>query len=335
MDVLAAAAISRATKANTEAVKANAAVAPVGYGDSNYSYIPQFEKKQGDPIYTAQTAGIVSIYWFRVIKVEGLIPNPKGKYYATFSTNHNTRGGIHLAYSDNPLGPFTKHGEIYVDTVVGNSTETPFVVWNEKENLFYMYYQQSGAGINQSTLLATSPDMLTWTRYGIVLDKPPGYPGDGHTGYFAVFRFGGLWVGFSVMGGGDYGRKAISYSYDGKRWYSDPNAMLGGNDATLTVGENFSRSNAGLFEYRGNLWWLGMLSAYASGGETTVAVPAIGMISPDLRQLLYRPVQVMPLPTLPWETTNMQSMAVSVLDGKVYIYYNTDNNVGVAYQVGV
>lgn len=320
-----------ARKAAASAKTANEGVAPYGFGAQVETYLPKFTKLNGQPIFTAAMSGKSSIYWFRVIKVDGLIPNALGKYYATFSTNHNARGGIGLAYADDPKGPFKNYGEIYVDTVVGDSTETPFVIYNEKERLFYMYYQQSGAGINQSTLLATSPNMINWTRIGIVLDKPDGYPGDGHTGYFAVFKFAEKWIGYSVMGGGDYGRKVISYSNDGKFWYSDPRAMLGGNDATLSYGENFSRSNAGLFMYRGQMWWLGMMSAYASGGVTTVARPAIARISPDLRQLLHRPIDLVPFPTLPWETTNMQSMMVSVLDGNIYVYYNTDNNVGLVH----
>ncbi|MEO2212102.1 hypothetical protein ABGV40_14765 [Paenibacillus amylolyticus] len=318
------------------AAKANQGLAPYGFAEheSRSSYIPQFTKKMGDPIYTATMAGTNSMYWFRAIKVEGIISNPLGKYYATYSTNHDAVGGIGLAYSDSPLGPWKRHGRVYLDTVVGDSTETPFVVYNDKEQLFYMYYQQSGAGINQSTLLATSPDMINWTRFGIVLDKPFGFPGDGHTGYFAVFKFGEKWIGYSVLGGGDFGRKGIWYSHDGKKWLADPRTMLGGNDATLTSGENFSRSNAGIFMYKGNLWWLGMMSAYASGGVATVARPAIALISPDLRQLLHRPMDIN-FPALPWETTNMQSMMVSVIDGVVYLYYNTDKNVGVAYSVEV
>lgn len=331
MDIFAAAALSKANKAN-------AGIAPYGFAEtkSRDDSTLKFVKLEGDPIYTAQKAGLISMYWFRPIEVGHIIPNAMGRFYATYSTNHNTRGGIGLAYANDPKGPWTKHGEVYVDTVVGNSTETPFVVYNEDVGLFYMYYQQSGAGINQSTMLATSPDMLTWTRVSrIILDKPFGFPGDGHTGYFAVARFAGKWVGWSVMGGGDFGRKAIWYSNDGLYWLAHPDPMLGGNDATLNSVENFSRSNAGLFEYKGKLWWVGMLSAYASGGETTVARPAMAQISTDLRQLISKPKLIMELPTLPWETTNMQSMSVVVFDGIVYIYYNTDTNVGLAYSVGV
>jgi len=318
------------------AMKANRAVAPYDYCDaeSRRMYTPQFDKKMDNPIYTAAMAGLQSIYWFRAIKVKGLIPDAKADYYATYSTNHNRTGGIGLAYSNSPTGPWTKHGQVYLDTVVGNSTETPFVIWNDVEQLFFMYYQQNGLGINQSTALATSVDMINWTRVGLILDKPPGFPGDGHTGYFSCFRNGGKWIGFSVMGGGDFGRKCIWYSHDGRSWLADPRALMGGNDATLTAGENISRPNAGVFMYKGSMWWLGMLSAYASGGVTTVARPAIAKISADFRQLLDKPTDIY-FPALNWETTNMQSLMVSVMDGVVYVYYNTDHNIGVAYSVGV
>ncbi|PQP80446.1 hypothetical protein C0Q44_27060 [Paenibacillus sp. PCH8] len=160
--------------------------------------------------------------------MKGLIPDAKADYYATYSTNHNRIGGIGLAYSNSPTGPWTKHGQVYLDTVVGNSTETPFVIWNDEEQLFFMYYQQNGLGINQSTALATSVDMINWTRVGLILDKPPGFPGDGHTGYFSCFRNGGKWIGFSVMGGGDFGRKCIWHSHDGRSWLADPRPLMGG-----------------------------------------------------------------------------------------------------------
>lgn len=324
--------LAKANEALTVARKAQAGLAPYDFTDasSRGDYIPQFAKVEGPPVYTAAMAGTASMYWFRAIKVEGLIPNAKGKYYATYSTNHNSTGGIGLAYSDSPLGPWTKHGLVYLDTVVGNSTETPFVIWNEFEKLFFLFYQQSGAGINQSTLLATSSDMINWTRVGITHDKPPGYPGDGHTGYFSCFQDGYEWVGFSIMGGGNYGRKAIWHSRDGRLWVPDPETMHGGNEATGTAGENFSRSNAGVFMFKGKLWWVGMMSAYASGGATTIARPAIAQISNDCRQLLGRPREIN-FPALDWETTNMQSMMVSVMDGTIFIYYVTDTNVGVAY----
>ncbi|WP_440110904.1 hypothetical protein [Paenibacillus sp. QZ-Y1] len=325
-----------AQAALTAATQANKSIAPYDYCDaeSRVQYIPQFDKKMGDPMYTAAMAGLQSMYWFRAIKVKGLIPEPKADYYATYSTNHNRAGGIGLAYSNSPTGPWTKHGRVYLDTVVGNSTETPFVIWNDIEKLFFMYYQQKGLGINQSTALATSKDMINWTRVGLIIDKPPGFPGDGHTGYFSCYRYGGKWIGFSLMGGGDFGRKCIWYSHDGRFWLADPRPLMGGNDATLSAGENFSRSNAGVFVYKGNVWWLGMLSAYHSGGVATVARPAIAKISTDFRQLIERPSDIY-FPALAWETTNMQSMMVSVMDGVVYVYYNTDSNVGVAYSVEV
>lgn len=80
-----------ARKAAITAKKANDGVAPYGFGAQVESYTPKFTKLEGPPIFTAAMSGKSSIYWFRVIKVDGLIPNALGKYYATFSTNHNAR----------------------------------------------------------------------------------------------------------------------------------------------------------------------------------------------------------------------------------------------------
>lgn len=309
------------------------ATRPYGYeevGDRAY-YIPQFEKISATPIMTATQAGLSSIYWPKIVEAHLIFPNPKGKYYMYFSTNHASgAGGIAMAYADKPTGPYTMHGLVYSDSVEGDQTETPRFIYNEKTQELFMYYQNAGVGIGQSTLLAITKDGINFTRWGVVLDRPDRYPGDGHTGYFAPFRIGESWYGHSLMGGGDYGRKTVSYSEDGKLWYNHPMPLMGGNDATRSYQNAFSRSNSAIFKWRGTLWWVGMLTSYASGGAAASAVPAIAEMSRDLRQLLNPPVPCLPMPSLPWETANIQSMSITIIEGEVYLLYNVDKNVGIA-----
>src|SRR5690606_1323207 len=95
------------------------------------------------------------------------------RYYLWYSTNHDAGpGGVYLATAPALEGPWTDRGLVFVDTVEGNQTETPSVLWNEATGTFHMYYHQNGLGNTQSTALATSPDGVTWTRVGKVIDVP-------------------------------------------------------------------------------------------------------------------------------------------------------------------
>jgi hypothetical protein len=75
---------------------------------------------------------------------------------------------------------------IFVDSVQGRQTETPHA--NVIEGVVYMTYHNAGAGHSQSTLLATSPDGVNFTRINgnndsVILDYDPQKEvGDGHTG---------------------------------------------------------------------------------------------------------------------------------------------------------
>ncbi|EBX6544923.1 hypothetical protein DS229_28900, partial [Salmonella enterica subsp. enterica serovar Larochelle] len=97
-------------------------------------------------------------------------------------------------------GPWAQHGRVYRDDVSGEQSETPSVVWDEKNNRMVMYYQQAGVGTGQqSTLWATSTDGFNWARQGIATQMmSTGQPGDGHTGYFKPFRFAGSMYGYSL-----------------------------------------------------------------------------------------------------------------------------------------
>lgn len=94
---------------------------------------------------------------------------------------------------------------IYRDTVQGDQCETPHVL--KVGSIYHLYYQQAGVGNNQSTLYATSPNGLVWTRQGVCIDYAAGTGlGDGHTGYFRPWLnpFSGVpftYVGYSLHGG--------------------------------------------------------------------------------------------------------------------------------------
>lgn len=91
---------------------------------------PNFGRVSNGLLTKAQI-GLSSLYDPYVIKVDGLIPNPLGRYYVYLSTDHDDVGGIALAYCDTLGEALTPHGTVYVDTTLGRQTETPAILWNE------------------------------------------------------------------------------------------------------------------------------------------------------------------------------------------------------------
>lgn len=155
------------TSAQTESVNAYAEVdtngRPTGQivtpsGDVvgvDGGYDGKFERLASSPIYStsmeAAGRGLGAVYSPCVIPAYKYLANPLAKYYLYYSTDHSTWGGIGLALSDSPLGPFQQYvptgasvedpacpgtytnghpqqlGAIYIDAQVGSST--PNTVW--------------------------------------------------------------------------------------------------------------------------------------------------------------------------------------------------------------
>jgi len=184
-----------------------------------------------NPIFTRDNSpwllsGNEILYWPCVVHLKKHYPASPYEFGLYYSTDHATgQGGIGLATAPHPEGPWTDRGaRIYVDTAVGTQTETADVVWNPITQLFHMFYSQKNAGINQSTVLATSPNGVTnWTRVGVVIDveTPQRVPGNGHTGYARVQRQGKKWIAHHLCGGGNRAHFAVSYSDDGISWTMD------------------------------------------------------------------------------------------------------------------
>lgn len=285
------------------------------------------------------TAG--SLYWPWVVDARAALGGAAlNEWYLYYSTDHDATGGIWLATAPGPTGPWTGRGRVYLDTVSGSSTETPSVLWNPDESLFFMYYQQSAAGgANgaQSTVLATSPDGITWTRVGVAVDIPAGgkVPGDGHTGYFRPFRVGRQWFAHHLYGGGDYSHSALSYSPDGRTWDTDPRLLRYGADQfDDALDFQISWNSGNVVSWRGQLWWIGIGANFTSGGAAKVARTIAAPLSRDLRSLVGKPA-VLLYPTVGAnESTNYRSLHAFVdRTGRLVVLYQCDNNFNAA--VGV
>jgi hypothetical protein len=219
-----------------------------------------------------------------------------------------------------------------VDTVEGRQTETPSVIWNESQGEFYMYYHNAGAGINQTTALATSADGITWRRHGLAVDipSPAEFPGDGHTGYFWPFRIHNLWVGYHLLGGGSAAHFGIAYSRDGKRWHIDPRPLVYGQDSLREPAYRLERNHSTVVEWLGRLWWLGMKTNHVSGTTPKDASIILAPVSADLRNLAGPPQTVVMPSTQAWESPNIRALSTFSEHSKIYLYYQCDDKVGVA-----
>lgn len=278
-----------------------------------------------------------SAYWPWLVNVTGLIPSPLDTFYRYRSTDHGG-GGIWLDTGPTPAGPWVGRGQVYIDTSSGTQTETPSVIWNSDEALFFMYYQQAtvaGAAGQQSTCLATSPDGITWTRVGIAIDvyTANAFPGDGHTGYFRPFKIGGQWFGYHLMGGGNWPHFGISTSHDGRTWFTD-NRPLGYGSDQIPGGRRIEWNSGDVVMWNGRPWWIGLLSNFTSGSTPKDARIASAPLTGDLRHLMGTP-KIQLYPTVGAnESGNYRALQCYVDSaGVLWVTYQCDGNFNIATAV--
>lgn len=303
-----------------------------GDGDRSRAF-PVLTKYSGNPVFTNAQSAFPTILWPSVLNVSEMIANPMDAYYMWYSTDHELSAyGIGLATAPAPTGPWTDYGLVYRDEVQGVETETPSVLWTGTE--FFMYYQQAAAGWNQSTLLAKSPDGVTWTRFGVVLDvaNTTDQPGDGHTGYFTPFYIGGRIVGYSLVGGGDYSRGGMWFSNDGEVFTRDPRALGYAADfAAQLGGRRPSWHHSQVILWQGRLLWIGRVVLPVSGATTADAFLAVAPISDDLRTFTAPPRPLLTASDA-WESADLRAWSLLADGGRLYIYYQMGNKFGVAFE---
>jgi hypothetical protein len=300
------------------------------------------------PIFsTSSQTALTSIYWPWVIRVDDKLTNPLGIYYMYYSTDHDPGpGGLAMAHSNSPLGPWTEYGLVYKDPYNGGvvspygQTETPSVIWDEETALFTMYYQQGAAsfGVNsatlatgqQSTLQCTSTDGINWTKNpNFILDKQYGsqVPGDGHTGYFQPFRVDGGLAGYHLYGGTDQAHFALTTMQSPSQGCTDPRELgfytnfCPPKASGDTVVRYISWNAAFPFMSRGRLMLFAMCTNFVSGLGNKDAYMAVFPLSKDLRKPLGRG-RIVWTPTLSWETLNIRGLSPFIdYDGTLYVYY--------------
>lgn len=393
------------------------AIADSGFSVSKFPGV--LTRLSDAPIYSSSMErsgfGLGAVYWPWVVPAYKYLANPLAKYYLYYSTDHSTWGGIGLALSDSPTGPFVQYtppgpstqdascpgtytnghanqaGAVYMDAQAGSTTpntvwgtpgaaptagtinymqcETPSVIWDEQIGMFRMFYQvgsvngravfsrpadptatpslyetfYSATGA-QSTLSATSPDGVAWTKDRNFIIQPiwqSHSPGDGHSGYFLPSRYAGHWSAYHLWGSTNYARFALSRAsgYGASDWQTDNRELgpwahiCGLSSSSAAMGINWN--NMHLIEGRDGPIGIGTISEFVSGGSARESALIVVPMSRDLRKPLCRPsIASFVSGALPWESTDLKGISVMQDGGKTYVYYGCKTSGG-TYNVGV
>lgn len=296
---------------------------------------PTLTKPLTAPVFSKSDQAAISIYWPWLFDATVIGVNKIYLYYSTDHAANHADSGIYLASADDISGPWTQHGRVYRDDVSGEQSETPSVVWDEKNNRMVMYYQQAGVGTGQqSTLWATSTDGFNWVRQGIATQMmSTGQPGDGHTGYFKPFRFAGSMYGYSLYGGTDRGRYAIWRGSDFGTWTPDPRLIGKMPDKCMNLPqyENgwFPKIFVGdVINWNGSPWWIGLVGPSTAGGGSNAHRICAAPLREDLRNLSANVVDITPVEQT-WENGVIDYFGNFLTwKGKMYGVYRANTGQG-------
>jgi hypothetical protein len=195
--------------------------------------------------------------------------------------------------------------------------------------VFFMYYQQDYNAVNgtQRTNLATSPNGLTWPRVGTVINGKGTQ--DAHTGYMVPFRVGAKWAAYHLLSGGNYPTMGMSWSDDGRTWFTDPLNLGYELDFTGSNGLYVNWHKVVPIQFRGKLWALIGITDYTSGGVIGVVNFVTAPLLPSMRKFDGHPLamntqDVIGTETVPW------SIPIGFIshNGNIYGYYVSQSKTG-------
>ena len=310
-------------------------------------------------------SGSPSVFGFWVISTEHIPESQRinnAKYYSYWSTDHGALGGVFLATSDSPEGPWTPHGRIYVDPS-SQQTETPCVVWDRHTKNWRMFYhvQLAKYGPNdslsargvQSTLSAYSDDGVNWTKDPyFIIDKWDQNVGDGHTGYFYVSETPDGYIARSALGGTGYGLTTVWYHRGGtlggrlvnghitNNWYSDYRDVGSNYEATYgTEYQGLRTIPFGLFGFtvNGVRMAVGQLWNRRSATEAATVSIVAGPVTADYKRFVGLPTVIW-TPEEAWESQDVRMSNFFVEGDRVYIFLSMGVNVATgagANKIGV
>lgn len=299
------------------------------WGTTQEALAPQIvmKKSANNPIFSTSDTTLPSIYWPSVMRVDGLLDNPLGRYYLWFSTDHGQASArIALAYADDLEGPWTIYGPVWYFATSGTESETPSVVWDRANSRFIMHHQQAnptGAVSSQVTMVAFSPDGVNWTTGGIALDvrAPTGWRGPLHTGYFRAFNIGNGFVGYGLLQGQENPTFAIWHSTDGVTWVLD-SRPLGYEAQYLPANRRVEWNSANIVLWRGRYILVFHVSSFAQGAELRRTYWAAAPLTPDFRGLAGPPQKLFDADQ-DWESSEAGHGHAFIDDGRLVLVWRS------------
>lgn len=155
-----------------------------------------------------------------IIRASDHFDNPLGEYYLYFGTQN--AGGIGLAYSDSPDGPFIE----YEQNPVIDDASGPHAVWNDEDGRLDLYFHSSGSDVQ----VAASDNGLQFGTPATTVSTGD-FPGVSLLQLPRVFEHTLPSVGnrytMLVMGLQDGTRKLFTaWSDDGEQWTARPDAVV-------------------------------------------------------------------------------------------------------------
>lgn len=314
----------RAEAAESLALSRNAV-----WGTTQEALAPQIvmRKSLSNPIFSTSDTTLPSIYWPSVLRVDGLLDNPLGRYYLWFSTDHGqAEARVALAYADDLEGPWTIHGPVWHYATSGTESETPSVLWDQANQRFIMYHQQAnptGAVSSQVTMVAFSANGTAWTSGGIALDvrAQTGWRGPLHTGYFRAFNIGNGFVGYGLLQGQENPTFAIWHSTDGVEWVLDARP-LGYEAQYLPADRRVEWNSANIVLWRGRYLLIFHVSSFAQGAELRRTYWAAAPLTPDFRGLAGPPQKLFDADQ-PWESSEAGHGHAFIDDGRLVLVWRS------------
>lgn len=275
-----------------------------------------------------------------IIPLDETIESPqiRAKFYMYYSL-HDAPGGIGLAYSDDPLGPWEKY---HANPILKcNKSEkrlahvaSPHVIWNSDAKRFYMYYHGLGEWPTQqafqTTGIASSEDGINWEKLPHpVIDSNNPEAWDGSELSYA--RVTHLDSGYRMLYmARDRNRSAprlgLAKSQDGIHWSKEPEPFLA---PTLDTQAYISTGHIVRCDDKLILFYVDETS---KAKNSTIH----GMISSDGGQSWQTPFKVLsPRGWHRWDHTRVHDPFALIWNGMIYLYYvggprRKSNGIGVA-----
>ena len=169
-----------------------------------------------------------------VIRAADHFSNPLGDYYLYYAP-HDAPGGISLAYSDSPAGPWTEYANnplianVWPPHYSVSHVSSAHPIWNAEEGKLFLYYH----GENSQTRLATSTDGISFSHQGVVASTGM-FSNLSETSYARVFEYTiptkqNRYIMLLMGNNAGTRRIYLAWSNDGRSWTAQQTPLISPN----------------------------------------------------------------------------------------------------------